>query len=124
MIKSIWRPFIFFIITLNIIIWLSAFLFPRIYGKTWPITLSILVLLNFFSFLIFQKSLKQNPKTSAMIFLALTVGKMLLGMIYILVLVMGFGIDSLNDSLFFVILYLAFLVLDIAFFTKNVSKAT
>jgi hypothetical protein len=123
MIKSIWRPFIFFIITLNIIIWLSAFLFPHIYGKTWPITLSILVLLNFFSFLIFQKSLKQNPKTSAMIFLALTVGKMLLGMIYILVLVMGFGIDSLNDSLFFVILYLAFLVLEIAVFTKNVSKA-
>ena len=123
MIKSIWRPFIFFIITLNIIIWLSAFLFPHIYGKTWQITLSILVLLNFFSFLIFQKSLKQNPKTSAMIFLALTVGKMLLGMIYILVLVMGFGIDSLNDSLFFVILYLAFLVLEIAVFTKNVSKA-
>ena len=123
MIKSIWRPFIFFIITLNIIIWLSAFLFPHIYGKTWPITLSILVLLNFFSFLIFQKSLKQNPKTSAMIFLALTVGKMLLGMIYILVLVMGLGIDSLNDSLFFVILYLAFLVLEIAVFTKNVSKA-
>ena len=57
-----------------------------------------------------------------MFFLALTIGKMLLEIIYILVLVMGLKIDSLNDSLFFVILYMMFLALEVLVFTKNVNK--
>ncbi len=119
---TIWKPFILFLIIINVIAWSVAAAFPGLYGISWPWSMAILVVLNALSFLVFQKSLQQNPKAAALIFLALTTGKMLLAMIYILVLVMGFGIDSLNDSLFFVILYLLFLALEVIVFTKNVKQ--
>ena len=119
---TIWKPFILFLIIINVIAWSVAAAFPGLYGISWPWSMTILVILNTLSFLVFQRSLKQDSKASALIFLALTTGKMLLAMIYILVLVMGFGIDSLNDSLFFVILYLLFLALEVIVFTKNVKQ--
>ncbi|MDX9932523.1 MAG: hypothetical protein RB294_08060 [Bacteroidales bacterium] len=120
--QLIWRPFFIFLSIINILVWSIAAIFPELYGISWPWSLGLLAVLNALSFLVFQRSLKQDSKASALIFLALTTGKMLLGMIYILVLVMGFGIDSLNDSLFFVILYLLFLALEVVVFTKNVNK--
>jgi len=47
---------------------------------------------------------------------------MLLGMIYILVLVTGFSIDSLNDSLYFIVLYFSYLVLEVTVFTKVLKQ--
>ncbi len=120
--QLIWRPFFIFLSIINILVWSIAAIFPELYGISWPWSLGLLAVLNALSFLVFQRSLKQDSKASALIFLALTTGKMLLGMIYILVLVMGFGIDSLNDSLFFVILYLLFLALEVVVFTKNVKQ--
>jgi len=119
--KAIWKPFFLFLILINAVVWTVAALFPELYGVSWPWSMGILVLLNALSFLVFQKSLKQNPKTSSLIFLALTTGKMLLAMIYVLVLVMGLEINSLNDSLFFVILYLLFLALEVVVFARNVK---
>ncbi|HPF01477.1 MAG TPA: hypothetical protein PKY63_12490 [Bacteroidales bacterium] len=120
--QLIWRPFFIFLSIINILVWSIAAIFPELYGISWPWSLGLLAVLNALSFLVFQRSLKQDSKASALIFLALTTGKMLLGMIYILVLVMGFGIDSLSDSLFFVILYLLFLALEVVVFTKNVKQ--
>ncbi len=120
--QTIWKPFLLFLILINVIAWSVAAVFPELYGVSWPWSMAIPVVLNALSFLVFQKSLQQNPKAAALIFLALTTGKMLFGMIYILVLVMGFGIRSLNDSLFFVILYLLFLALEVVVFTKNVKQ--
>ena len=119
---SIWKLFILFLIIINAITWSVAAVFPNLYGISWSWSMTFLVVLNALSFLIFQKSLKQKPKEAVLFFLALTIGKMLLAIIYILVLVMGLKIDSLNDSLFFVILYMMFLALEVLVFTKNVNK--
>lgn len=120
--QLIWKPYFIFFIIINVLVWSIAAIFPELYGISWPWSLGLLAVLNALSFLVFQRSLKQDSKASALIFLALTTGKMLLGMIYILVLVMGFGIDSMNDSLFFVILYFLFLALEVVVFTKNVKQ--
>ena len=119
---SIWKPFVFMMLAAIFLTGAATYFFPQYYGISWPWTLGILSALYALSFFIFQKAVQKNPKSIALIFLALTTGKMLLGMIYILVLVMGFSLNSLNDSLYFVVLYFSYLALEVTVFTKVLKR--
>jgi len=119
---SVWRPFVFFMVTAIILTGAIAFAFPQYYGVSWPWTLGVFTAVYALSFFIFQKAVQKNPKSIALVFLALTTGKMLLGMIYILVLSFGLGIDSLSDSLYFVVLYFCYLVIEVTVFTKVLKR--
>jgi len=118
----LWKPFLLFLIIINVLTWTLAYVFPQIYGVSWPYSMLVLATLYGLSFLVFSRSTQSESKTAALLFLALTTGKMLLGMIYVLVLVMAFEIDSLRDMLYFVSLYFLFLALEVVVFTTTLKK--
>lgn len=108
----------------NAATWLIFYLLPEVYSFTWPASLIFIGLVYALSFLIFQKSLKANAEKSALVFLALTTGKMLLSMIYVLVLVINFEEAGLPDYLYFISLYLVFLTAEVVLFTKSLKPSS
>jgi hypothetical protein len=106
------------------VVLLSALVFlflPELYSENWIPEFAFVAFIYALSFFVFLRSMKAKPENRALIFMALTTGKMLLAMIFALVLIMGFEIDALSDILYFVSLYLIFLVVEVMVFTKAIS---
>jgi hypothetical protein len=106
------------------VVLLSALVFlflPELYSENWIPEFTFVAFIYALSFFVFLRSMKAKPESRALIFMALTTGKMLLAMIFALVLIMGFEIDALSDILYFVSLYLIFLVVEVMVFTKAIS---
>lgn len=96
-------------------------LLPELFSINWVGEFAFVAAIYAISFFVFQKSLKAKPQSRALIFMALTTGKMLLAMIFALILILGLEIESLSDILYFVSLYLVFLVVEVMVFTKAIS---
>lgn len=111
-------------LTIAAVVILSAVFYilsPHLFSMNWVTEFVFVCALYSVSFLVFVKSLRVKPQSRALVFMALTTGKMLLAMIFALVLIMGFEIDSLSDILYFVLTYLVFLVVEVMAFTKAIS---
>ncbi|NLL27837.1 MAG: hypothetical protein GX259_03500 [Bacteroidales bacterium] len=117
-----WKSLLGLICILAIACLIFAYFLPQIYNQLWIWTILFLSAIYSLSFFIFLKTVGKNPKTSSLVFLALTVGKMLLAMIFFFVLVMAFDIKSLSFALFFAISYLSFLILEIIVFIREIKK--
>lgn len=88
----------------------------------WLLNLSVCTILYIASFIVFQKSLNAEPAKSAMLFLVLTVAKMLLAMIYILVMVAGEYFSSKAAYLHFIIMYLMLLMTEVLAFVRLLKE--
>ena len=117
-----WKSLLVLICILAVVCLIFAYFLPQIYSQLWIWTLLFLSAIYSLSFFVFLKTVGKNPKTSSLVFLALTVGKMLLAMIYFFVLVIAFDIKSLSFALFFAISYFLFLALEIIVFIKEIKK--